>query len=211
MISLVAARWRSVSLMYRSLVTSRAEVTSSSTRICAHTRSVHCHVCMCMCVSHKRAQPQGSCLCAWYKAGEQPELDIVASSAPAGRVLRCVRTTRAPALTLGCSSSARAMASRCFCPPLSAWPRSPTSVSYPCGSCRGQVPADTTCVLARVLHRAAFAQNTKCTHQAGPDLWVPSLTDGWPSHLLHKLVCMSCPRCRQNFLAAGIRLAVTAL
>lgn len=47
MISLVAARWRSVSFMYRSLVTSRAEVTSSSTRICTHTLSVHCHVCLC--------------------------------------------------------------------------------------------------------------------------------------------------------------------
>mmetsp|Transcript_105217 Transcript_105217/g.224771 ORF Transcript_105217/g.224771 Transcript_105217/m.224771 type:complete len:144 (+) Transcript_105217:112-543(+) len=35
---------------------------------------------------------------------------------------------------LGWRASARAMQTRCFCPPLSAWPRSPAGVSRPAGS-----------------------------------------------------------------------------
>ena len=52
-------------------------------------------------------------------------------------------------LTLGFNSSARAMASRCFWPPDSACPRSPTSVSYPLGSCRTNSSACAALAAAR--------------------------------------------------------------
>mmetsp|Transcript_6667 Transcript_6667/g.21364 ORF Transcript_6667/g.21364 Transcript_6667/m.21364 type:complete len:109 (-) Transcript_6667:1547-1873(-) len=46
--------------------------------------------------------------------------------------------------TRGSASRARAMATRCFCPPDSLTPRSPTSVAYP-----SERPPTNSCALAR--------------------------------------------------------------
>lgn len=57
------------------------------------------------------------------------QMDVVAVGCMEGRSAH----TNACTLT-GLRTSARAMAMRCFCPPLSLLPRAPTLVSYPAGN-----------------------------------------------------------------------------
>lgn len=71
----------------------------------------------------------------------------------------------------GFRANARAMQTRCFCPPLSAWPLSPASVSIPSG--RKSANSLTCAMVAASLTASWFSSDSSCW---GPELFKPYST-----------------------------------